>query len=380
MLDATRLTLLLASTLTVMSGATISPALPAIEAAFAGTAGAATMTRLVLTMPALFIVLVAPFAGAIAARTGKRTLLLAGLVLYAVAGTSGALAPDLVTLLVGRAGLGIAVAFVMTMSVTLIADLYEGPERSRMLGLQAAFASGGGIVFILLGGALAEISWHGPFLVYLASLALIPAVLAAIPRPASGRPAPATAPDWPVIAPVLVVALSVMLAFYLIPVQLPFHLAGRFGVPPVWVGASVATVTLFGFVASMNFGRLRARLAVTRLLTLALAVMAAGYVVIGLATALPVLLAGVALTGLGLGVAMPGLSDWLTARAGVAGRAGAVGALTSAIFLGQFASPLLSQPVAEAWSLEVAYLAGGALMAALAGWMALRSAREPAAA
>lgn len=373
--DPVRLTLLLASTLTVMSGATISPALPKIEAAFADTPGAATLVRLVLTMPALFIVLTAPFCGALAARVGKRRLLLTGLVLYAVAGTSGAVAPDLWTLLAGRAGLGVAVAFVMTMTITLIADFYEGDARSRMLGLQAAFASGGGIVFILTGGALAEISWHGPFVIYVASLALIPLVLSTVPKPAPGVAERAASPDWGTIAPVLVVALAVMVAFYLIPVQLPFHLSGRFRVAPVWVGASVATVTVFAFVASLSFGPLRRRFAVTTLLAGALATMAAGYALIGLADVLPVLLAGVALAGLGLGATMPGLSDWLTAQAGVAGRAGAVGALTSAIFLGQFLSPVASQPLAARMGLEAVYLLAAAGLAGLAVWMGVRSGR-----
>src|SRR5688500_7386335 len=76
------LTLLCVSALTIMSGATIAPSLPAIEAHFAGTDNAALLSRLVLTMPALFIVLCAPLAGMIADRFGRRLLLIGSVSIY----------------------------------------------------------------------------------------------------------------------------------------------------------------------------------------------------------------------------------------------------------------------------------------------------------
>src|SRR5690606_32866450 len=70
-------TLLLASALTIMAGATIAPALPAIETVFAAEPDAALLTRLVLTAPALAIAICAPFAGGLADRIGRRPVLLA---------------------------------------------------------------------------------------------------------------------------------------------------------------------------------------------------------------------------------------------------------------------------------------------------------------
>ena len=55
--------LLFVSSLTVMSGATISPALPEMQAQFSGTRNAELLVRLVLTMPALFIIICGPIAG-----------------------------------------------------------------------------------------------------------------------------------------------------------------------------------------------------------------------------------------------------------------------------------------------------------------------------
>jgi MFS family permease len=61
-------TLLLASTLTIMSGATISPALPAMRNAFSATPNADVLVQLVLTMLALFIAVGAPVTGAVVDR------------------------------------------------------------------------------------------------------------------------------------------------------------------------------------------------------------------------------------------------------------------------------------------------------------------------
>lgn len=151
---STKLTLWLVSTLTVMSGATISPALPSIQAHFAQAENAEAFTKLILTIPALSIVVSAYFMGLISRLLNKKNLLLIGVTLYAIAGSAGLYLNSLHSLLISRAILGVAVAAIMTMATTLIADLFEGEERTQTLALQATFMTTGGIVFILLGVSL----------------------------------------------------------------------------------------------------------------------------------------------------------------------------------------------------------------------------------
>ena len=55
--------LLFLASLTVISGAAISPALPQMHAAFKDLPQADFLVRLVLTIPALFIAILAPLAG-----------------------------------------------------------------------------------------------------------------------------------------------------------------------------------------------------------------------------------------------------------------------------------------------------------------------------
>jgi MFS family permease len=150
-------TLLLASTLTVMAGATISPALPAIQAHFTGTGNAALLVRLVLTMPALFIAPTAPLAGGVADRAECKPLLVGSTVLYAIAGGSGFVLDSLLAIIVGRAALGVAVGGITVGATALITDYYVGEQRDSVLGLQGSFSQFGGVLFLPLGGVLADV-------------------------------------------------------------------------------------------------------------------------------------------------------------------------------------------------------------------------------
>jgi MFS family permease len=170
----TKLTLLLASSLTVMSGATVSPSLPAMkqqfESAIADADLRTTLVKLVITLPALFVVIGSPSAGLIVdspgerlrQRFGRKPLLLLTAILYGFAGSSGLYLESLPAILVGRAFLGLAVSGVMVSATTLIADYYIGPARAAFMGLQAGFMglggtyalTGGGLVLVALGFAV----------------------------------------------------------------------------------------------------------------------------------------------------------------------------------------------------------------------------------
>ena len=124
-----KVTLLLVSTLTVMSGATIAPSLPAMQTQFAAVENADYLVRLALTMPAIFIAVGAPFVGIAIDRFGRKPLLLLSLLVYGAAGSSGLWLDSLGLILVGRAFLGLSVGGIMTTATTLIADYYVGIAR-----------------------------------------------------------------------------------------------------------------------------------------------------------------------------------------------------------------------------------------------------------
>ena len=347
-----RLTLLIAASLTVMAGATIAPGLPGMRAHFDGVAGAELMVRLVLTVPAIVIALAAPFAGLVIERTGRLRMLTAGVLLYAAAGTTGLWMDSLPALLVGRALLGLSVACVMTTVTTLAGDYFVGAERARFLGQQAAFMGLGGLVFVTGGGFAADLHWRAPFAIYALALLVLPLAVRFLHEPEAPRPATG-APQEPLprgVPIVLLAAFVAMACFYLVPVQLPFLLARDLGLEaPRLAGIAIGMATVVSSLASLGYARLGSRRAFGTVLAFGGAAMAAGFALIAAADGFAPVLGGMCLVGGGMGAVMPTLSTTMLALVPESRRGRMAGMLTSAIFTGQFASPLISQPLGAAF-------------------------------
>jgi MFS family permease len=254
-----------------MAGATIAPALPAMQVYFTTGPGSESATpipgvdylvRLALTLPALLIALGAPVVGIIIDRLGRKPLLLIALLLYGLAGSSGFVLSSLQLILVGRAILGTRVAGIMVTATTLIADYYSGSARAQFLGLQAAFMGLGGVLFLSLGGLLADLNWRFPFLIYLMAWVLLPCALAFLPEPERYQSTPippgGVAPV-PEPLPIELIALTYGIAvvtqtvFYLIPVQLPFYLKQLVQANAAQSGLAIALSTLFSAISALFF-------------------------------------------------------------------------------------------------------------------------------
>jgi MFS family permease len=374
-----RLLLLLQASLTVMAGATIAPALPAIAAHFADVPHAAFLSRLLLTLPALLIAACAFPAGWLVDRFGRRWPLLAGLALYAVAGASGLVLDSLPGLLIGRAALGLAVALVMTTTMTLVGDLLPPPERERFMGRLAAFMSFGGVVFLTVGGLLAELGWRGPFAAYLLALPLL--LLASGLPFTDGAPSAAQPKgQLPLGLAGLVCTTAVlhMIGFYVTPVQVPFLMVELGITAPSFAGLAIATFTLASALCALAYRPILARLGHQGVFALAFAVFSAGYLLVAAATAAGVALLGLALAGIGNGIMIPNYGTWLLARTPAPLRGRVSGAMTASFFAGQFLSPLATEPLVAQGGIAAAFLGVAVVGAAIAGGYLL-AARSPAA-
>lgn len=367
-LTAASLTLLFASSLTVMSNATISASLPSLADHFSQTPGVRVLAGLVLTLPSLGVALLALIAGAAADAFGRRRALMAGLICYGIAGASGLWVDSLTALLIGRFFLGLSVAFVMTAAGALSGDLFAGAARERFVGFQASAMSVAGIIFLTAGGFLAALSWRAPFSLYLAAFAILVVVPFVLPAggAAARGPGDATAPPmpWRLLWGVGAVAAVAMIAFYFLPVKLPFRLREIGVSAPEIAGMTVAASTVASAITSSQFGRLRKRYSGVDILRVAFVVMGLGFGLIGVSDLYAVTLLGVILTGIGLGVVFPGLTSLVFSTAPPARRGLAMGIYTTAIFGGQFLSPFLSSGLASVGGLWFAYLGVGVLLIA----------------
>jgi MFS family permease len=370
-----------------MSAATVAPALPQMAAAFGGAPDAELLSKLVLTAPAAAIALCAPFAGALVDRFGRTGILRACLALYGLAGTAGYVLDDLHAILASRAVLGVAVAGTMTSMTALVGDYYAGEDRVRYAGTQSLAMSLGAVACVGIAGVLADFGWRLPFLLYLAGWAvLVPAALfleeprrpapARAARAGGGAHAPAGR-----IAAAYAISFFAVAMFYMIPVQVPFLLRAIGVASGAAAGAVVAGASLTAALGSAWFARLRATYGVAAIYALAFALMGAGYALAGLAGTFAGVLAGAAIAGVGVGLFFPNSNLWVLALAPPALRGRLAGGLTSAIFLAQFCSPLLVQPLVAATSLGRAFVVAGAglgLAAAALAFAALRARTLPA--
>jgi MFS family permease len=359
------ITLLLTSSMTVMAGATISPALPRIQEHF-GDQGQ-LWVKLLLTIPALFTAIGGAPSGVLIDRYGRRLPLAIAVLLYGVAGSSGLWLDSIGALLVGRAFLGLSVAMVTTASAALIADYYQGPKRVKVIGTQAAAMGIGGIVFVLFGGLLSDLSWRLPFLIYLVAFAVLPLVWR-LPEPLArraeggGEAGSGKAMPWVTIAILYALTFITMLIFYMIPVQMPFYVKTMGFGGGKEAGIAIAMATLGSAVASIAYAKLKSNLSFTKVLMCLYFLMASGYGVIANASNYGLLLLGLVIAGLGLGLVLPNVNVWLNAKTPPEQRGKVLGGLTTCLFLGQFCSPLVVQPIAQVVPLAGTYsLAAGVL-------------------
>lgn len=360
-------TILAAATLTIMAPAAIAPSLPAMEQVFADQPGASLLVRLAMTVTSLTIAVSAPVSGLAADRFGRRPLLVFSLVLYAVIGTSGYFVADLWLLLASRAVLGVAVGGVMTAVSATIADWFEGPERASFLGLQQAAASLGGVVFLPLAGLLATFDWRAPFWLYgLAALVALAAMRFVHERPRAFTPEVGGGSGRSVLARVLgvyVLALGATMVFYMAPTQVPFLLEGL-GAGPVLVGLVIAGSTVSSAIGGLAFPVLRRYVHSNAIIKIGVASLGAGWLLIGVTGTALGTTAGLLVGGLGLGFSVPTITLRLAELAPPAWSGRALSGLVTAIFFGQFISPLVVQPVIQAVGVIDSFTWSGTVMIA----------------
>jgi len=174
-------TILSVSLLTIMASAAVAPALGKIRLAF--PAASDTLIKLVLTLPPLFIVPFSLLSGWLTKRIRKKTIMITGLLIYLFAGCGGGFAKSIGQLLFIRALLGIGVGLIMPLSTTLVGDFFKGEARSKMIGFATSIQNLGGVIFQIVAGYLAVMSWRYSFGVYGLALFILILIVFFLPEP-----------------------------------------------------------------------------------------------------------------------------------------------------------------------------------------------------
>lgn len=375
-----RIVLLLGANLALMAGSSLSPGLPAIRETFQDVPGIFFWTSMVLTLPALFVVLGGPVMGYLVDRFGRKPILVGSLILGGLGGSLATLMPTLFTILVTRVLVGFSIAGSMTATNSLVGDLFTGDERAKYMGQVYAFTGFAGVVFMTLGGYLANVNWHYSFLSYLPTLLIAPLAAIFIHEPeevvAHESEAVKTKLKFKPVSIYIFIAIMLnQLAFMSAPVFIATYLQRLLGAGSVEAGLISAFAGIFSFLGGLIYGWINRRYDYMKINTVSFLVYSLGFLSLALARDWTLIVVGEMLVGFGMGVIPSNLSTWLANEAQPLVRGRANGIFVTMMFLGNFVSSVLFTPIVQATKIESAYYISAliVLLTAVAGVVLHRS-------
>ncbi|MGG5870819.1 MFS transporter [Pseudomonas peli] len=338
------LLLLLGSCLPVLGAVLLAPVLPRMQEHFASTPGATVLVPIALTLPALMIALLAPFAGVIADRLGRKPLLLGAMVLYTLCGVLPLWLDSLEAIVISRAGIGLAEAAIMTCCTTLMGDYYNGARRERLFALQMVATSLSAAIFIAVGGMLGEHGWRVPFALYGVGLLFLPLMAWFLWEPRGQVAATADvaggAFPWRALTPLYALSFLAGLSLFVVPVQAGYLLNLLHVDAPQQIGMTMGANQLGVLAGALSF-RLLSGMPAPRQMLLAFVLAGIGGALMAAADSHALVVVAVLVNGLGIGLMLPTLITWIMSLVGFHQRGRAAGFFTAAIFAGEFVSPLV---------------------------------------
>jgi len=356
----------------ILSTTLVGPAIPDILHAFDQPDSRAGLFVASGTLPGI---LMAPVIGVLADRLGRRAVLVPCLVAFGVFGLLSGLAPSFEILLASRLLQGVGSAGLINLAVVIIGDHWDGIERARLVGQNAAVLTISLAVFPPIGGLLTELGgWRLAFTPY--AVGLVTATMIwrrldparpdgnATVRSQLGGARQATL-HRDVLGSVSIGFVIFMLIFGLFLTTLPVHLQREFGLGAGARGLVIAVPALTSTVSALLLGRLRARFGAVSIIAGAGALFTVAFAVIGTAGTLVLLLAGALLYGIGEGMFIPTLQDVVAGAAPPAQRGAVVAVWVGAARAGQTVGPLAASAVYGAVGTGATFVIGGAVASTL---------------
>jgi MFS family permease len=360
----TKLTMLLIAMTTTMSNVAIVTALPHFSNTFSSIQNIEILSRMMITMPSLAIAFLAPFLGHLIFKIGRQKSALIGLFIFALAGTAGLYLDTVYTLLASRFLLGISIAILMIVSTSLIGDYFKAESRNKFMAMQGAFVSIGGVFFVVGGGVLSDINWRYTFVVYAIGFILIPFVLKFLKE--NSHTIIEENEDAHINSNLYVIyllALILMMVFYILPTQIPFLIMNHFGSSGTLTGAIIACAFAFNAAGAVSFPKLKRKFSFVQIYLIGMAIVAFGFIAIGNITNVYYFFLSSSILGFGGGVLMTNMTAWMLSRTPVNERIQSSGYLTASLFLGQFFSSIVWVPILNRFTIDEFFIIIGLIIA-----------------
>ena len=349
--DPRLLSIILLSGVGILGTQAMPPVLPAIQSGLAVPDARIGLVLTALFLPAMVLI---PVVGAVCDIYGRRRVALVSLVGFGAAGVSIFFAPSFEVLLALRVVQGLCFAALTPLSVAFVGDFFSGTTGTTAQGIRA---STNGVAIILapaVAGALADVAWNYPFLLYVAAFPALVLVYRYFPEPAAfddetggalraqlgewGRGVTDSLDDRNLLLLILGGFMLFAVRYSMLTVA-PLLATRIIGLRPSLVGLALSLPGVVRVLVSPQAGRLAAWLPRKTAFVLTMSVVAGSMGLFAVATSLPAFVAAVVTFGVGMSLFNPTLNDTVTASAPAENRAGVVSALQSSKNFANTAGP-----------------------------------------
>ncbi|NEO85981.1 MAG: MFS transporter [Spirulina sp. SIO3F2] len=375
--------ILAAGSLTTMTGAVFSPVFPDVIAQLQ-LDSTSVLAGLLIGIHSLTIALFSPIFGFVADRTSPLKVLLPSIVIYSLAGITGAIIPGFWLLLFTRACLGAASGGIMAACLGWLGKNYEGAARARVIGYASGVLTISGIIYPLLGGWVGNWHWQYAFGLYALGFPLAVWVTQQYHRQRSVRRRQRRTQSMIQLGEVgtllknrailSILGSLALAAIVMITVVIygPLYLRDSYGVTTQLNGLILAARALGGAIGAAFIAKsLMRRIGHRWTAVLGFSIMMLMLISIPLLPQYQLILTAAIIFGGGFGLVMPTLYDRLASLTPEAMRSTVLAIGTGTSFLGQFIAPFLLGPIAQPDHLGQIFY-GAAAIAFLAAMVSLR--------
>ncbi len=363
----------------ILNNTLVTPAIPDILSEF-GVDSA--RSGLLVAAGSTAGILVAPIAGLLADRYGRRIVLTTCLAIFGLFGGLAAFAPSFEILLLARLLQGVGSAGLINLAVVLIGDHWAGSDRTRVIGRNTAVLTVGLAAMPLLSGAVTEVAgWRVTFGIYTVALLTAGAAWWILDDGRRAKPAAVfdQIRDAAIVLrrPILLATIGAgflvfMVIFGLFLTVVPLHLAEAFGLKAGARGLVISLPAITSTLAAFNLARITSRISARTIVLASSVGLIVAFATLGATGTLVLVVASALVYGASEGALIPMLQDLNIAAAPEEHRASVIAVWVSFARLGQTIGPLLSGLMLGFWSTGTtlvvgASVAGGILLLGLVG-------------
>ncbi|MBV7272592.1 MFS transporter [Clostridium sp. PL3] len=142
-----------------------TPALGEIARAFPSVSP--ELIKQIAALPSLMMVIFSLVAGQLERFMSKKKILYIAMILQFVGGILPMFSNNMTFILIMRGVFGAGYGLLFPLPTPILADMFQGDEFKSLMGYKSAIGALAGVVFQMLGGVLAAISWRYAFLGFL---------------------------------------------------------------------------------------------------------------------------------------------------------------------------------------------------------------------